>query len=91
MLMMLMMSMMLTMLTMLMMLTMMMFTIVELAPSVGETNEVTNICRSLDKAALPLQCKKLFEQNSAVSRTVVPSAFLQCFAFVPKLTQNFVQ
>ena len=71
--------------------TMMMFTVVQLAISVGETNEVTNICRSLDKAALPLQCKKLFEQNSAISRTVVPSVFVQCFAFVPKLTQNFVQ
>ena len=47
--------------------TMMMFTVVQLAISVGETNEVTNICRSLDKAALPLQCKKLFEQNSAIS------------------------
>ena len=46
--------------------TMMMFTVVQLAISVGETNEVTNICRSLDKAAFPLQCKKLFVQKGAI-------------------------
>ena len=43
-----------TMMMMVMTLTMMMFTIVQLAASVGETNEVTNICRSLDKAAFTL-------------------------------------
>ena len=33
-----------------MMMAMMMFSIVQLLASVGETNEVTNICLSLDKA-----------------------------------------
>ena len=33
-----------------MMMAMMMFSIVQLLASVGETNEVTNICRSVDKA-----------------------------------------
>ena len=38
------------MMMMMMMMAMMMFSIVQLLASVGETNEVTNICRSLDKA-----------------------------------------
>ena len=42
--------------------TMMMFTVVQLAISVGETNEVTNICRSLDKAALQLHSTKVSAQ-----------------------------
>ena len=46
--------MMMMMMTMTITMTMMMFTVVQLAISVGETNEVTNICRSLDKDALQL-------------------------------------
>ena len=53
--------------------TMMMFTIVQLAASVGETNEVTNICRSLDKAALPLQCSR---QCKLLGNTV--QEYFQC-------------
>ena len=45
-----------------MVMTMMMFTVVQLAISVGETNEVTNICRSLDKAALQLHSAKVSAQ-----------------------------
>ena len=50
--------------------TMMMFTVVQLAISVGETNEVTNICRSLDKAALQLhksQCTMQYTMHCKVS------------------------
>ena len=47
-----------------------MFTVVQLAISVGETNEVTNICRSLDKAALQLhksQCTMQYTMHCKVS------------------------